>query len=111
LDDGAEATGTQERTVFREDERRANGFNAAEILEPQAATVSGKSATFTCGADVLAGEPSGDDVDVVGEGGGVEGSDVIPDGEGSEVSFLLSAQQDAAGVGLQFNCGDGIPAK
>jgi len=111
LDDGAEATGTQERTVFREDKRRPNRLNAAQILKPQTATASGKSCTFTRCADVLAGEASCDDVDVVGEGSGIESGDVVPDGEGVEVPVALSLEQDVSGVGREFNCGDGSEAK
>jgi len=80
-------------------------------LGPQSASLSVKSVTFSGNADVLAGEASGNDIDVSAPWLPVEGSHVIPDGEWPEHSVPLSGKQDAAWVGSKLNSADGAPSK
>jgi len=111
FDDGAEATGTEQGTVFGKDVARPCLINDAEILEPQARTGSGKSCTFTRSRDVLAGVPAADNVDEPPPGSAVKGAHVVPNGEGFEVSFRLASEQDGAGVGVDLARRDRRPSK
>lgn len=58
FDDGAEAKGTQARTVFRENKARSHLANDSQHIKPKSRTLSGKSFAATCRTDVLAGEPA-----------------------------------------------------
>lgn len=112
FDDGAEATGTKVRTVFREHKFRFTLFNNSEHLKPQARTLSGKSFTFSVRArDVLAGEPSRNDIDESLPGLGVEAADVVPNREGWQVAVPLSGEQDFAGIPLKLDRADRSPSK
>jgi hypothetical protein len=61
-------------------------------LGPQSASLSVKSVTFSGNADVLTGESSGDDINVSPPWLSVEGSDIVPHGEGWEHSVPLSGK-------------------
>jgi hypothetical protein len=90
LDNGAESTGSQERTVFREDKLRLNLSNDSEILLPKSRTLAGNSCTFTRRTDVLAGESSADDIDSASPRFSVEGTDIVPYREAIEHPVSLS---------------------
>ena len=106
FDDVAKSTGTQVRTVLREDKARFNFVNDSQHFEPKAATVSGKSCTFTCGGYVLTGESAADAVNESSPGLSVESVDVVPDWESGQVSVFLPLLQDASGVFLDLDCTD-----
>jgi hypothetical protein len=80
-------------------------------LGPQSASLSVKSVTFSGNADVLAREASGNNIDVSAPRLPVEGSHVIPDGEGGEHSVPLPCEQDGTRVGSKLNSADGAPSK
>jgi hypothetical protein len=78
---------------------------------PQSGTLSVKAVTLSGDADVLTGEASADNVNVSAPWLAVEGSDVIPHGEGWEHSVPLPGKQDAAWVGSKLNSADAAPSK
>ncbi len=78
---------------------------------PQSAPLSIEAVTLSGDADVLAGEPSANDVNVSSPWPALEGSDVIPHGEGWEHSVPLSGKHDAPWKGSKLNSADGAPSK
>lgn len=78
---------------------------------PQSASLSVKSVTLSGDADVLAGETSANDVNVSPPWVAVEGSDVIPHGEGWEHSVPLPCKHDRPWKGSKLNSADGAPSK
>ena len=85
--------------------------NDSVHFRPEAGAGAGDAGSFSCCADVLTGEAACDDVDVASEGCGVEGADVVPDGEWGEDAVALPGEEDGAGVGFDFAGGDCMPAK
>jgi hypothetical protein len=80
-------------------------------LGPQSASLSVKSVTLSGNADVLAGEASGNDVNVSPPWLAIERSHIVPHGEGWQHSVPLPGKQDAPWVGSKFNSADGAPSK
>lgn len=78
---------------------------------PQSAPLSIEAVTLSGDADVLAGEPSADNVDVSAPWLAFEGPDVIPHGEGWEHSVPLSGKHDAPWKGSKLNSADGNVSK
>ena len=111
LEDDAKATGSQERTVFREDKTRPYLANDSRVLFPKSATGSGNPDTFTCRADVLAREPSTDNVNGPSPRPAVEGADIVPYRESLKVSVSLSLKEDVSRVLLDFDGTPGTPSE
>lgn len=78
---------------------------------PQSASFSIEAVALSGDTDILTGEASADDIDVAPPRFPVEGSDVIPDGEGREHPVALSCEQDFAGIGSKLNSADTLPSE
>jgi hypothetical protein len=97
--------------VLHERESWSYLANDASELRPQAASLSVDACSFAGCADVLAGEPAADDVNVSSPWVAVEGLHVIPDREAWQVPVSLPGEQDGSAVGINLNSADGAPAK
>jgi len=80
-------------------------------LGPQSASLSVEAVSFSGNADVLAGEPSADNVNVSAPWFPVEGSHVIPHRELWEHPVSLPGKQHAPWIGSKLNSADGAPSK
>ena len=78
---------------------------------PQSRSLSVKSVAFSGNADVLTWETSANNVNVSAPWLPIEGSHIIPHGEGWEHSVPLPCKKDASRVGSKLNSADGAPSK
>lgn len=107
----AESANSEHWGVFHEREPGSYLPNDASELRPEPAALSRDARPRPRARDVLAGEAPADDVDVAFPGLAVEGSDVIPDGEGREQPVPLTVQEHPAAVGINLDSAHGAPAK
>jgi hypothetical protein len=70
-----------------------------------------ESLTSSDHANVLAREASRHDIHQTTPRLAIEGSDIIPDGEWMQASVVLSGEQHAAGVIIEFDGTDGFPSE
>jgi hypothetical protein len=78
---------------------------------PQSASFAVEAVTFPGNADVLAGESSGNDIDVSAPRLSVEGSHVVPHREWRQHPVSLPGKQHAPWIGSKLNSPDGAPSK
>jgi hypothetical protein len=64
-EDGIQSARAKGAGIFDDDPRRADLVDEPVELEPEAAAFTGKSCSLSCEADILAGEPSTDDIDLL----------------------------------------------
>jgi hypothetical protein len=83
--------------VFDDDPRRADFRDEAVELEPEAAAFTGKSCSFSCEADILAGESSTDDIDFLRHIGGGQCGHIF---KNRYVGPVLTQHQPSFGVDL-----------
>ena len=97
--------------VFHEDVVRSNLANDSRLFFPESASRPFDSFSgAVCGTDVLTRESARNDIHQSTPGLTVEGSHVVPDGERFEASIVLSGEQDAPGVVVDFDGADGSPS-
>lgn len=92
--------------VFHEHVARSHLANNPDHFAPEPASASVDSNPFPGGADVLAGEPTTDNLDAAGPGSSVKSSDVVPDGESGQDAVPLPLQQDGSAVGFNLDSTD-----
>jgi hypothetical protein len=68
-------------------------------------------AVAVCGADVLAREAARNHVNRASPRASVEGTNIIPNGERWQVSFILSLHESSGAVGVDLHGADGAPAE
>jgi hypothetical protein len=78
---------------------------------PQSRSLSVKSVAFSGNADILAGEPSANNVNVSSPCLAVEGPYIVPHREWWQHSVPLPCKQDAPWVGSKLNSADAAPSK
>jgi hypothetical protein len=91
FDHSTEALGTKFLRIFRYDKARPNLFNDSQHFEKQARTFSGDSLATTGTANILAREPSGNDINLTIPRATVKRSDIIPNRESWEATIGLSS--------------------
>ena len=79
--------------VFEEDPFGAAFPNNAGDFRPEVAEIIG-TATFSGGAEGLAGIPGEDDVEGPAEGAGIEAAEIIPDRGRGEIPGTLGGDED-----------------
>jgi hypothetical protein len=97
--------------VFHKHAARSHLANDTRHFSPQPGTLTVDAGTLSRGADVLAREAASDDIHHSTPRLSVEGSNVIPDGEGFKASIVLAGDEDVAGVLVEFDGTHGCPAK
>jgi hypothetical protein len=80
-------------------------------VPPQAASLTFDSSPFSGAGNVLAWKASGHDVNEASPWSPVEGLDIVPNWESWQPSVALTGEQDAAGVGINFDSADGAPSQ
>jgi hypothetical protein len=80
-EDHGKTSSHKQRAVFHEDVSRSYLTDNPCHLGPQAGPCPADSCALSGCADVLAGEPAGDDIDLASPGLAVEGADIVPDRE------------------------------
>ena len=93
LQDDDKPSSAKVRRVFDEDVRRLDLLNDARELTPKTGALAVEPGARSGAADVLAWEPSADDIDFAIPWLPVEGPHVIPDRKGLEVSVSLSGEE------------------
>lgn len=96
------ASSTQSRDVLNEAPRRAYSGDDPRQFLPETGACSSDPGTLPGGADVLAGESAGDEIDSSPKRLGVEGSHVVEDGDSRPVFG-----EDGSAEGIDFAEGDG----
>jgi hypothetical protein len=91
------ASSSQSRDILNEDPRRTTLANEPRHFLPETGACSSDPGTLPGGANVLAGESAGDEIDSIGKSVGCEGPDVI---EKSDVGPMLSEDFPTEGVDL-----------
>jgi hypothetical protein len=89
--------------VFHEDEAGSSFANDSGHLFPESASRTFEARLGPRRADVLAREAASDDIHHSTPRLAVEGSDIVPHGEGFEASIVLSGHEDTAGVVIDFD--------
>jgi hypothetical protein len=122
----AKTIGSEERRVFGEDERRLNLGDDPPVLAPESGFVPVDARFAARGADVLAGEPAGDDVDASAPGSPIEWAessndaevelvdltaDVIVDLDLGPRAIVSASGEHSAAVGIDLDSADGAPAE
>ena len=105
--DGFKAKGDVARDVFEEDPFGAAFPNNAGDFRPEVAEIIG-TATFSGGAEGLAGISGEDDVESAVKGPGIEAAQIVPDWRGGEIPSALSRDEDCAGPILPLDKGAGV---
>ena len=95
--------------VFEEDPLWGTFPDNPGDLGPEVARIVGATA-FACGTKWLAGISGENDVKGTAEGPGIEGSQIIPDWRGREISRALGGGEDGTGPVLPFDEGAGVIA-
>jgi len=93
--------------VFHECESRSYLANNPSHLRPETRSCTVESFAFPGCADVLAGEPAGNDVNASAPWLAVEGAHIIPDGELGKVSVSLPGKEHSPRVVSKFDSADG----
>lgn len=93
-------------TVFHEDEAGSNLANDPSHFRPKPRPFSVESCPPARGADVLAWEPSTDNIDSASPVVSIEGPNIVPDGKPGQESVPLSLEQDSPRVFLQLDGAD-----
>jgi hypothetical protein len=78
---------------------------------PHGRPLSVNSCALSGTADVLAWEPSRNDVNTASPWAAVKGLNVIPDWERRQCFVILTGNQDACSVGVPLNSAHGAPSK
>ena len=89
--------------VFHEDEARSHLANDPSKLRPEAGSLAVDACALSCGADVLAGEASGDEVNTSPPGVAVKGAHVVPEREPGQDPVPLPLEEDSPRVFLQLD--------
>lgn len=97
--------------VFHERESGLYLANDSGKFRPEAGAFAADASAFSCCADVLAREAARDDIHQTAPWLSVEGSHIVPDREGIEASVVLSGEEHAAGVVVDFDGADGPPSE
>ncbi len=97
------------RDVFEEDPSQPGSELSRDPgdIGPEVPLVLGAS-PLTCGAEWLTGVSGKDRVEGSGEGPGVEGREIVPDGGGGEVSRALRGNEDGSRVFLPLDKASGV---
>lgn len=74
-------------------------------LPPETGTGTVETSSFAGDGQILAGESSGNDIDLAAPRAPVEVSDIGVDGESGEVSIVLSRLQNCLAVGIDLDGG------
>lgn len=105
-ENSSKPSNSEEWGVFHEDEAGSHFANDPGEFGPEAGTLTFDSRPSAGGADVLAGEAPGDEVNSSTPGLPVEGSHIVPDWEPGQDAVPLSLEQDTPRVFLQLNGAD-----
>ncbi len=97
--------------VFHEDEGGSNIANDASEFNPETGAGAAEPGSSSSGADVLAGEAPRHHVNTASPRSSVKGAHIIPDGKRREASVVLTCDENACGVGVEFDGADGPPAE
>lgn len=109
--DSLESANKERWAVFHERERRSNLANDPRHLRPETAARAIDARTLAGDADVLAREAARDHLNSAAPCVSVKGSHVIPYREKREKAVVLSGDENACGIGVDFDGADGSPAK
>jgi hypothetical protein len=109
--DQCKASGNKQWTVLHEDVAGSYFIDNARHLGPESGAFAADAGTFSGGGDVLARKASRYHVNKAPPWASVKTAHVRPDGEGREMSVVLSLCQNGCGVGITFNGADGCPAE
>jgi hypothetical protein len=97
--------------VFHEHVARSHLANDSRLFFPQAASCPVDSFSGAVrGADILTRESARDDIHQSTPRLAVKGSHVVPDWERFEASIVLSGEQHAPGILVNFDGADGSPS-
>ena len=107
--DGFKAEGDVTGDVFEEDPFGGTFDDDAGDLGPEVAGIIG-TATFSSGAERLAGITSEDDVEGTTEGPGIEAAQIIPDRGRGEIPCALGGDEDGARPVLPLDKCPGVEA-
>jgi hypothetical protein len=95
--------------VFHEDVAGSNLANDSGHLSPEAGAGASDAGASAGGGDILTRKAARNHVNNSTPGSPVKGSHVVPDGEGGEAAVVLAGEEDAAGVGVDFDGADSAP--
>jgi hypothetical protein len=109
--DSLESANKERWAVFHERERRSYLANDPRHLRPEAAARAVDARTLAGNADVLAREAARDHVNSTAPCVSVKGAHVIPYRERREKAVVLSGDENACGIGVDFDGADGSPAE
>jgi len=111
LQDDDKPASTKVRRVLNEDVRRLDLLNDARELSPKTGSLAIEPGARSGAADVLAWEPSADDIDFAVPWLAVERPNVVPDREAIENAVALPGEQYRTAIGIKLDSADGAPAK
>jgi hypothetical protein len=103
----SESSGNKHWGIFHEHEARSYFANDSRKFFPESAALAGNSFSFSCGGNVLARKPARNNVNNSAPRFAVKGANIIPDGKRGQTSVVLSCDQYACGVCVEFNGADG----
>ena len=95
--------------VFHERVSRSNFANDPGHFSPESRPIAFDPRAFSCGADILTREPASDDIHHSTPRAPIEGSHIVPDGEGIKAPVILSGHEHVSGAWLVFDGADGSP--
>ena len=110
-EDSGKSVSNKVRHVLHEDNSRSNLIDDSRHVAPETASSTIDASASTRNGYVLAGEPSGDDVDVASPGQPLKRSHVVPDRESRQESVPLPLEEAFSAPGIKFTSTDGAPAK
>lgn len=105
-ENGIQSSMKQRRDVLHDDEAGSKLANEAGIFKPKARTLASHSGAFPGAADVLAGEPSADDIDGNSIGSELCSGEFANIGVAGDIGPVLC--EDAAGELFDFTECDGL---
>lgn len=105
--DSHSAAKSERWRVFHEDDGGANVANDSGLFAPKSTFFMVQPGAVAGGADALAGEAAGNDINGSAPWESVKGADVVPDGEGREDSVALALEERAAAIVIKLDSTDG----
>jgi len=110
-EDNSESPSKQSWTVLHKRETGSNLANDARHVGPHPGSFAADARAFSGNADVLAREAARYDVNNASPRPAVKGANVIPYRERRKNSVILSGEQYACGIGLDFDGADCPPSE